>query len=77
MKICEKGHIFDIIWPVPTKLRIAETLKTWKRCSETWTMHYKKQNGNNLKNKMAIEILVNCFFSKINIFHREIQKMAI
>ena len=31
-------------------------------------MQCKKRNGNNLKNEMTIEILVNYFFSKINIF---------
>ena len=40
-------------------------------------MQWKKQKGNNLKNEMAIKILVNYFFMKINIFHWEIQKMTI
>ena len=30
-------------------------------------MQCKKRNGNNLKNEMTIKILVNYFFSKINI----------
>jgi len=31
-------------------------------------MQCKKRNGNNLKNPIATEILVNYFFLKINIF---------
>ena len=31
-------------------------------------MQCKKRNGNNLKNEIATENLVNYFFSKINIF---------
>ena len=31
MKIREKGHIFDIIWDVTTKLGIAETFKSMEK----------------------------------------------
>ena len=31
MKICEKGHIFDIIWPVLAKLGIAKTYKSMEK----------------------------------------------
>ena len=55
----KKGDIFDILWIATTKLGMPESLKVWKRCSEIWTMQCKKQNGNNLKNVMAIKILVN------------------
>ena len=36
-----------------------------------------KRNDNNLKNEMAIEILVNFFFCKKIFFQQEIQKLTI
>ncbi len=45
----------DTLCPVATKQRKVETLKQWKRCSDTGTMELKKRNWNNLKNEMGIE----------------------
>jgi len=56
---------------------LAEMFKSMEKMLRAMNNAMKKRNGNNLKNEMAIEILVNYFFSKKKIFHREIQKMTV
>ena len=47
---------------------LAEMFKSMEKMLRAMNNAMKKRNGNNLKNEMAIEILVNYFFLQKNIF---------